>query len=77
MVFYDSDVIAEWKNQLFIAGLRGSHVVRLMLEDNRVIGEERLLQDMGERYRDLSVGMDGALYAVTDSGKMYRLGLKQ
>ena len=77
MVFYDSDVIAEWKNQLFIAGLRGSHVVRLMLENNRVIGEERLLQDMGERYRDLSVGMDGALYAVTDSGKMYRLGLKQ
>ena len=64
-------MISEWTGNLFIAGLGGSHVSRLVIKNNRVVGEERLLADKNERWRDLLQGTDGALYAVTDSGKLY------
>jgi len=41
-----------------------------------VVGEERLLADKGERFRALTEGKDGALYAVTDGGKLYRIAKK-
>lgn len=75
MTFYDGSVIEEWQNNLFITGLRGSHISRLIIQDRRVSGEERLLSELGERFRDITVGQDGALYTITDSGKLYRLGL--
>lgn len=74
MVFYDSDVIKEWENNLFVSGLRGQHIARLLIKDNKVIGEERIAQDLGERFRDITVGNDGALYTITDSGRIYRIG---
>lgn len=74
MIFYNSDVIPEWENNLFIGGLKGQHIIRLLIEDNKVIGEERLLESEGQRFRDITVGLDGALYAITDSGRLYRVG---
>ena len=74
ITFYSSDVILEWKNNLFIAALSGQHVARLVIEDNKVVGEERLLSDEGQRFRDITEGLDGALYAVTDEGRLYRIG---
>jgi glucose/arabinose dehydrogenase len=38
-----------------------------------VIAEERLLVDEGQRFRDICEGLDGALYAVTDSGRLYKI----
>jgi glucose/arabinose dehydrogenase len=76
MTFYDSDVISEWKNNLFVGGLSSTHIARLVIKDNKVIGEERLLADQGERFRALTVGKDGALYAVTDAGKMFKVTKK-
>ena len=73
MTFYSSNVIPEWENNLFIGGLSSRHIARLVLKDNRVVGEERLLVDEGERIRDIGEGDDGALYAVTDSGKLFRI----
>jgi glucose/arabinose dehydrogenase len=73
MTFYSSDSIPEWKNNLFIAGLSGMHIVRLVLEDDKVVGEERLLESEKQRFRDITQGKDGALYAVTDQGRLYRL----
>lgn len=73
MTFYASDAILEWKNNLFITGLRGQHIARIVLRENRVFGEERLLESEGERFRDIEE-LDGSLYAVTDSGKLYRIG---
>lgn len=75
MTFYDASVIEEWQNNLFVTGLRGSHISRLIIEDRRVQREERLMSELGERFRDITVGQDGALYTITDSGKLYRLGL--
>jgi len=76
ITFYASSVIPEWQNNLFIACLSGTHICRLVIENNKVIGEERLLADQGERFRDIVDGRDGALYAVTDSGKLYKVGKK-
>jgi aldose sugar dehydrogenase len=74
MTFYSSKAIPEWENNLFVAMLRGQHIARLIIEDNRVIGEERLLSDEGQRFRDVAMGLDGELYAITDQGRLYRIG---
>lgn len=74
MTFYTSKVIPEWENNLFIGTLRGSHIIRLIIKDNKVIGEERLLTDKGERFRDIAMGLNGELYAITDGGILYRIG---
>ncbi len=74
MDFYSGNAIAEWTNNLFIGGLAGSHISRLVLEDGRVTGEERLLENEGQRFRDIADGGDGSLYAVTDAGRLYRIG---
>ena len=76
MTFYNSDVIPEWKNNLFIGGLNSKHIARIVMKNNKVVGEERLLVNEKERMRDVGMGNDGALYAVTDSGKLYRISKK-
>ncbi len=75
IAFYTGN-ITEWKNNLMVAALGGSHIIRLVLKANKVVGEERLLADKNERWRDLVTGNDGALYAVTDSGNLYRIAKK-
>ncbi len=74
MVFYSGNAIPEWNNNLFIAGLNSNHIARIILRDNKVVGEERLLSSEGQRFRDVAMGTDGYLYAVTDEGRLYRIG---
>ena len=76
MTFYSSDIIAEWKDNLFIGGLSSKHIARIVLENNKVVGEERLLENENQRFRDVETGKDGALYAVTDEGRLYRISKK-
>jgi glucose/arabinose dehydrogenase len=73
MTFYSGDRITEWRNNLFIGALSGMHIVRLVIENNRVTGEERLLAGESQRFRDITQGTDGALYAITDQGRLYKL----
>jgi len=75
VTFYTGN-IDEWKNNLFIACLSGQHINRIVLKDNKVVGEERLLLDQKERFRDVLNGSDGNLYGVTDSGKLYKISKK-
>jgi aldose sugar dehydrogenase len=74
MTFYTGDAISEWKNNLFICGLNSNHIARLVIVNNKVTGEERIAADEGQRFRDITNGKDGALYAVTDEGRLYRIG---
>ena len=74
MVFYAGNAIPEWKNNLFISGLSG-HLDRIVIVNNKVVGEERLMEDKKERVRDVAYS-NGMLYVVTDSGNMYRLSKK-
>jgi len=69
MAFYESDAAPAWKGSLFVTGLGSKHLARLMLSGDKVVGEERLLTEVGERLRDVVVGPDGALYITTDSGR--------
>ena len=73
ITFYSSDSIPEWKNNLFIGSLSGQHVVRLVITDNKITGEERLFASENQRFRDITQGNDGALYAITDAGRLYRI----
>jgi len=75
IAFYTGN-LTEWKNNLFVGGLGGAHIIRLVIKANKVVGEERLLEDKGERWRDLVTGKDGALYAVTDGGNLYKIAKK-
>lgn len=75
MVFCSGNAIPEWKNNLFIGGLSGAHIVRLVIVNNKVVGEERLLEDKKERFRDIAC-VNGVLYAITDNGNMYRISKK-
>lgn len=76
MTFYSGSQIPEWKSNLFIAGLNSNHIARLVIKDNKVVGEERLVAKENQRFRDVTEGKDGALYAVTDQGRLYRIGRK-
>lgn len=76
IVFCTSNNIPEWKGNLFVCGLSSHHIARLRIENNKVTGEERLLEMTGQRFRDIVQGKDGNLYAVTDQGRLYRLGRK-
>ncbi|KAB7732394.1 PQQ-dependent sugar dehydrogenase [Rudanella paleaurantiibacter] len=76
MTFYTGDQMPEWKNNLFIGTLSGMHIARLIIENNRVVAEERLLTEDYQRFRDITQGKDGALYTVTDQGRLYRIAKK-
>ena len=75
ITFYTGN-IAEWKNNLFLGCLGGEKIIRLVIKDNKVIGEEWLLEDQNERFRDVLNGQDGNLYGITDSGKLYKISKK-
>lgn len=76
MTFYNGENMPEWKNNLFIGGLSSKHIARIVIVDNKVTGEERLLANEGQRFRDITQGSDGILYAVTDEGRLYKLAKK-
>ena len=73
--FYKGNSIPEWNNNLFIACLSGLHVDRIIIKNNKVVGEERLLADKNERFRDITYA-NGMLYAITDNGDVYRISKK-
>lgn len=76
ITFYTGEAIPEWKNNLFISCLSGMHICRIVIENNKVVGEERLLADQEQRFRDITEGVDGALYTVTDQGRLYKIAKK-
>lgn len=76
MTFYTGNNMPEWKGHLFISCLGGQQIVRLIIKNKKVIGEERLFDREGQRFRDIIQGKDGALYSITDQGRLYRIGKK-
>ena len=75
MAFYTGNLMPKWKGSLFVGALKDQMLVRLSLDGEKVTGEERLLQDLGERIRDVRQGPDGALYLLTDAnnGRILRI----
>ena len=73
--FYTGDAFPAWRGNLFIGSMKDKMLVRLVLANDRVTGEEHLLKDRGQRVRDVREGPDGALYLVTDEtdGELWRV----
>jgi glucose/arabinose dehydrogenase len=74
MAFYEANLFPAWKGSLLVGSLRETHVARLTLDGDKVVGEERLFKDVG-RVRDVVVGPDGAVWLLTDEddGKLLRV----
>ena len=68
LAFYTGNLFPQWKNSLFVGGLRGTMLDRLTIANDKVVAEEPLLTDLRARIRDVRVGPDGAVYVLTDSG---------
>ena len=73
MTFYKGNSIPEWQNNLFVCSLSRTHIARLVIENNRVVAEERLLAGDNQRFRDITQTSDGTLYAITDAGRLYSI----
>jgi aldose sugar dehydrogenase len=77
--FYTGTAFPAWRGNLFIGGLVSQRLVRLVLKNDRVVGEEHLLAERGQRIRDVRQGPDGMLYVVTDesSGELLKIAPKR
>jgi glucose/arabinose dehydrogenase len=75
MAFYDADRFARWKGDLFVGALRDRMLVRLRLDGERIVREERMFIGTLGRIRDVRASPDGLLYLLTDEsdGKLIRL----
>jgi glucose/arabinose dehydrogenase len=77
--WYTGDAFPAWKGNLFVGALKEMRLVRLVIQNDRVVGEEHLLNDRGHRIRDVRQGPDGFLYIVTDdtNGELWRVAPKR
>ncbi|MNP59847.1 Soluble aldose sugar dehydrogenase YliI precursor [compost metagenome] len=77
MAFYDADRFNAWQHNLFIGTLATRELIRLQLDGDKVVHEERLLGELKARIRDVRQGPDGYLYILTDEddGALYKIGL--
>lgn len=75
MAFYDDPRHPRWQRSLFVGAMAQRQLIRLSLDGDRVVGEERLLGELQARIRDVRVGPDGALYLLTDdiNGSLLRV----
>ncbi|MGI9212200.1 MAG: PQQ-dependent sugar dehydrogenase [Methylococcaceae bacterium] len=71
--FYTGNRFPGWQGNLFVATLSGQHLRRLVIQDDRVVKQEVLLNDLGWRFRQVRTGPDGYLYFSTDDGRLARL----
>jgi glucose/arabinose dehydrogenase len=69
-IFYTGDKFPKWKNNIVLASLREQTLVRLELDGDKIVKEERLLKDsVGQRLRSVVQGPDGLIYLTTDESK--------
>lgn len=69
MAFYTGDKFPKWRGDLFVGALRAELLVRLKLDGEKVVHEERLLRRELGRIRDVRVGPDGLIYLLTDESR--------
>jgi aldose sugar dehydrogenase len=67
MAFYTGDAFPGWKGNLFVGALALTHLERLELDGEKIVKEERLLTDLGQRIRDVRQAPDGTLWLLTDA----------
>ena len=74
IMLYNGKAFPKFEGNLFFATLASSHIRRVITDKNRkILSEEKLLEDLEDRFRQVKTGPDGLIYFSTDSGKIYRM----
>ena len=75
MAFYTGGLFPQWRGNLFLGALAAKQLIRLELDGDKIVHEERLLGERNQRIRDVRQGPDGALYVLVDApdGKLLRI----
>ena len=75
LALYNGNAFPNWQGDFFVGAMGDQSIIRLKIQNNEVIEQERLINDLNERIRSIEVGPDGLIYALTDSskGKIIRL----
>ncbi|MDR9436789.1 MAG: PQQ-dependent sugar dehydrogenase [Thiohalophilus sp.] len=75
LAVYTGNAFPDWQDNFFVGALAHEHLARLVIKDNKVVKEEKLLTERGERIRDVRQGPDGLLWILTDEsdGSLLRL----
>jgi glucose/arabinose dehydrogenase len=75
LMFYTGDVFPQWHGMAFVGSLKFGYLNRLTLEGNKVVQQTKMLEDIGDRVRDVEQGPDGLIYVATDEayGRILRI----
>ena len=75
LTFYSGSKYPDWQGVLLLGALAVMKLVRLDIENGKVVGEEAMLEDLGERIRAVRVGPDGEVFLLTDNpeGRILKL----
>jgi glucose/arabinose dehydrogenase len=75
LALYTGDAFPQWRGDLLVSGLVSADVRRLSLDDGRIVGEQSLFGEVGQRLRDVRTGPDGLVYLLTDEpdGRVLRV----
>jgi len=76
MIFYTGDMFPEWKGNLLIGGMGAKSLIRVVLDGDKIVAEEHLLTELNQRVREVEQGPEGALYVLTDDGRLSRVSRK-
>lgn len=76
MMFYTGTRFPDWNGNLFIGAMAGQHLVRLVLDGERVVAEEKLLTDLKQRIREVRQGPDGAVYVIAGASLLRLVPMK-
>ena len=76
LLFYSGSEFPDWRGDLFVGSLKFGYLARLDVEDGKIVGEERLIEDLDQRVRDVRQGPDGNLYLLTDEADAVMLRIE-
>jgi glucose/arabinose dehydrogenase len=76
LIFYTGDMFPEWKGNVLIGGMGAKSLIRLVLDGDKVVAEERLLKDLNQRVREVQQAPDGSLFILLDDGRLIRVSRK-
>ena len=75
LAVYRGAMFPEWNGDLFVGGLVGQEVVRLVVQNDAIIEEQSMFPEINARIRDIRVASNGAIYVLTDGpgGTLYKI----
>ncbi len=73
LLYYNSPLFPQWRDSIFVAGLRATSVSRVSVAGGAAQGDERLFEDLTMRIRSLEAGPDGSIYVLTENGILFQL----